>query len=243
MSEDDGSRTGRSNDTVHNAIGYTVPVALQIGINLIPGIGIIFDVMQAISIFVDMFIDPGGFANTQTRSAIDEICSRQTVAGKKAINSPAYIEAVKSSIKAVAPTITPEQLDREVLLATAWYKKKLFYAPLSCYSDIANADATGVVLDVSMSGPPTDNCPEIYAGPYNAYVTENKAKYIAEKIQNSNLIIEASNTATILAARKKIKSDRNEYTIQFIITGVLFAISLITVTTLFLKQRKHERSR
>jgi hypothetical protein len=242
MSTDDEIRTGRSNDSIHNAIVYTVPVALQIGLNLIPEIGLALDVLQAISLFVDLYLDPRGFDTTYSRDSIDTICSDQTNALKNALFTPEYLEAVETSIKTLSPSITPDQLARETLIATAWYKQKLIYAPISCYSDLINPDATGLRLAASMSGPPTDNCPDIYAEPYNAYVTENKVKYEADKITNSNLIVEASNNATRFSARNKIKADRALYTTQFVIIGLLFTISLVTVISLFLIQRKREKS-
>jgi hypothetical protein len=238
------SRAGRSKDSIHNAIQYTVPVAIQIGISLIPGIGQVFDVLQAISIFVDEFIDPSNYKNTLTRDGINTICNDLTVAMKKAINEDVnYIAAVKKTITDVSPTITPAQLERETAIVTAWYKKKLIYAPVSCYKDLVDPNATGILLDVSMSGEPTTNCPDIYSAPYNAFVDENKAKYEAAKITNSNFIIEAANAGTTLAARNKIKSDRDVYTVQFTIVGIISFISLIVILTLFLKQRKKERQK
>ena len=232
--------SGRSSTSVHNAIVNVVPIVFLGLLQLSKTLSPIVDVIQAINFFVDSILDPRGFASTMSRSGLNATCEYQTNAAKAVLQSPQYLQGMRDSIERLGPTLTPDEVERQVLIATSWYKKAYKYAPVTCYSEFVDANASGGTLDVTMSGAPTADCPPSYADAYDTFVTENRDKYVAEGIASSNNMVNAYNSLVSRAAEDTVDRARNEYTIELVIVGIIFFISLVVVLSLFLVQRERE---
>lgn len=244
MSTDaDSVRSGRSRDTIHNAISIGVSLAIQLGISTIPALGQVYDVFLAIQMFVDTVLDPENVGHVETRDSLNKTCKHNTDEMLAALAGPDVVAAITSSAKQLNPTITDDELKRQIAIQTSLYHRELVFPPVTCFADFVNADATGTKLAVSFSGPPTDACKDTalsYYNSYFSYVDANKDKYTSEKINDASNVRDILRAIIRIEAGNKIKKDRDSYNNQFLIVGLLFGFSFIVVLILFLVQTQKE---
>jgi hypothetical protein len=244
MSTDaDSVRSGRSRDTIHNAISMGVSLAIQLGISNTPVLGEIYDVFLAISMFVDRVLNPENVGTFETRDSLNKTCKHNTDEMLAAFAGSDVVAAITSSAKQLNPTITDDELKRQIAIQTSLYHRELVFPPVTCFNDFVNADASGIKLAVSFSGPPTDACKHTALSYYNAYysfIYANKDKYTQEKINDASNVKDILRAIIRIESENKINQDRDSYNNQFLIVGLLFGFSLIVVLILFLVQTQKE---
>jgi hypothetical protein len=235
------NRSGRSRDSVHNAISNGIPIIVQLGISNIPVLGKVYDVFLAIQMFVDTILNPENVANLIERNSIDEACKNNVNNMSKSLSSSLMIDAIISSAKQLNPLITEDELKRQILIQTSLYHRELIFPPFVCFADYINPDASAKKLSVSFSGPPTDDCKlsaESYFDAYYNYIDVNKTIYEEENFTNPS---KGFITGFMkLAAQTKVEKDRLNYNIQFIIIGIFIGLSFVIVLILYLVKAKKE---
>lgn len=235
---DQKSSTGRTETTQNNALDQFVPIAVQVALDAIPGVGEFFQVLQALDFFVDGIIDPMGYGNTLTRSGIDKTCQTQTNSLKKTLEDPKYVQAIETGVKKIDPNITDKDLSRQVLINQSLYKRVIITPSEYCYSDMINRD---VNTTGSKSGAPTDQCESSYREAYYTYFDDNKTRYEQNSIKKSNQFINTLNDLEIVNARNLIEKDKVKYNNEFIVVGTLIGLSFFTVLGIYLYQKHIER--
>jgi hypothetical protein len=247
MSEDgEPVRSGRSNDTVHNAVTFGVSTAVQIGISSIPVLGKVYDVFLAIQMFVDTVLDPENVGTVLTREALNKTCKHNVDQMSEILTGPDVIAAISSAAKQLNPEITDDELKRQIAIQTSLYHREFIYPPNTCFADFVNPDATGKKLSVSFSGPPTDDCKNTALDYYNAYysyVDANKTSYEEGEVNDVSKIKEILSAIVKIESANKVNADRQVYTNQFIIVGLLFGTSFTIVLILYLVQVQKEKSK
>lgn len=243
MSTDaDSARSGRSRDSVHNAVTIGTSIAFQIGISFVPVLGQVYDVFQAVSQFVDTVLDPEHVGTVQTRDTINKTCKKNVDDLISSYKSDTVITAITSAIKQLNPNITDKDLKRQIDIQTALYKREFIYPPTTCFADYVDPDASGKNMAVSFSGPPTDDCQNSAIEYYNAYydfINANKEKY-EEKKNNTDDFIAITRGLLTLESFNKIEKDKKMYDNQLIVVGFTFGLSFLIVLILYLVAAKKE---
>jgi hypothetical protein len=246
MSTDaDSYRSGRSRDSIHNAVTFGVSTIIQLSFSAIPVFGQIYDVFLALTSFVDTILDPENVGSVESRDHLNKICKNNVDDMTEHISNKDILQYISTAIKKADPNITSEDLARQIKIQTSLYHLEFVRPPGVCFSDFSD----GEKLAMSFSGPPTEECkvqaPDYYDA-YFTYINANKEKYKADETKDPSKMEVLLTSLFTLEATKLIESEKQQYNIEFVVVGIIFTVSLLVVLTLYFvvltKERKQKKS-